>query len=65
MISEQEWTFVCPYCLQSISMLLDPSILGTQKYIEDCEVCCRPIEITFSSDGESILFFDCQGAVNG
>jgi len=65
MISEQEWYLTCPYCFQSISMLLDTSVPGTQKYIEDCEVCCRPIEITYSSDGETILSFDCHGAVSG
>jgi len=27
-------------------MLLDPSA-GSQSYIEDCEVCCRPIKITY------------------
>ncbi len=35
--------FQCPYCWQEISMLLDPSVSTT--YIEDCEVCCHPIEI--------------------
>ena len=25
-------------------MLLDPSI-GRQTYVEDCEVCCNPMEI--------------------
>ena len=26
-------------------MLLDASV-SKQKYIEDCEICCNPIEIT-------------------
>ena len=26
-------------------MLLDPSVLR-QTYVEDCEVCCNPIEVT-------------------
>jgi len=65
MITEQEWPLTCPYCFQEISMLLDPTVSGTQRYIEDCEVCCRPIEIIYDSDGENILSFDCHGAVNG
>jgi hypothetical protein len=40
----EEHFFQCPYCWQTISMLLDPSIT-VQKYIEDCEICCNPIEI--------------------
>ncbi|MCB1704277.1 MAG: CPXCG motif-containing cysteine-rich protein [Halioglobus sp.] len=35
----------CPYCGESIEVLLDPQEAG-QEYIEDCQVCCRPI--TFS-----------------
>ena len=39
-----EHFFECPYCWEQISMLLDPSI-AEQKYIEDCEICCNPIEV--------------------
>ncbi len=42
--------FKCPYCLAKISMLLDLSIEGVQTYIEDCEVCCSPIQISFGSE---------------
>lgn len=37
-------------------MLLDPSV-GTQTYIEDCEVCCNPIEITTVYDQYSLTSF--------
>jgi transcription elongation factor Elf1 len=40
-----EHFFTCPYCWESISMLLDKSV-NRQTYIEDCEVCCNPIQIT-------------------
>lgn len=40
----QEHFFQCPSCWEEISMLLDTSI--SANYIEDCEVCCNPIEIT-------------------
>lgn len=52
-----EHFFSCPYCYEEISMLLDPSITK-QKYIEDCEVCCNPIEIQFEIEGEDLVFFD-------
>ena len=38
--------FSCPYCGERISMILDLSV-EAQSYIEDCEVCCRPIQITY------------------
>ncbi|MFT7373532.1 MAG: hypothetical protein ACI9T9_002232 [Oleiphilaceae bacterium] len=41
----------CPYCGETISILLDCSI-EEQEYIEDCQVCCRPITLKVeSSDG--------------
>ena len=32
----------CPYCWEVIDVLLDCSV-NEQAYIEDCQVCCRPI----------------------
>ena len=37
----------CPYCGESISVLIDPS-LPQQQYIEDCEVCCRPMTVVIN-----------------
>ncbi|QED38025.1 CPXCG motif-containing cysteine-rich protein [Antarcticibacterium arcticum] len=39
-----EHYFQCPYCWEEISMLLDTSV-SRQTYVEDCEICCNPIEI--------------------
>ncbi len=51
-----EHSFECPYCGEEISMVLDTSV-ARQTYIEDCEVCCRPIEITYVvEDGELVEF---------
>ena len=50
-----EHFFSCPHCWEEISMLLDPSVSTT--YIEDCEVCCNPIEVTVSfEEGELVDF---------
>ena len=35
----------CPYCGESIDLLVARSI-ERQNYIEDCAVCCRPIELS-------------------
>lgn len=33
----------CPYCGEPFTTLADTSG-GSQRYIEDCPVCCRPVE---------------------
>lgn len=54
--AEAEYFFTCPYCWQQISMMIDPSI-SRQEYIEDCEVCCNPIEIRYViEDGQIVQF---------
>ena len=35
----------CPYCGEIIDVLIDTSV-EKQDYIEDCCVCCRPIEFS-------------------
>ncbi len=40
----QETSTGCPYCGETITLLVDGSV-EEQQYIEDCEVCCRPIHI--------------------
>jgi len=53
-----EHYFICPYCWQEISMLLDNSV--SQKYIEDCEVCCNPIELTVEFDNSELTYFQAD-----
>lgn len=48
-----EHFFQCPYCWKEISMLLDPS--ASQTYIEDCEVCCNPIEIDVVFENSELI----------
>ena len=53
-----EHYFQCPYCWETISMLLDPSI--STSYIEDCEVCCNPIQITSKFEDMQLLIFEAS-----
>lgn len=53
-----EHFFQCPYCWESISMLLDPSV--STQYIEDCEVCCNPIQISISFNQGVLELFEAQ-----
>lgn len=55
----KEHFFQCPYCWETISMLLDTSV-NQQSYIEDCEVCCRPMNITYQTQAGEITNFEVQ-----
>ena len=35
----------CPYCGERITLLID-TYSGPEQYIEDCQVCCRPINFS-------------------
>ena len=43
----------CPYCGESIEVLIDQQEAG-HEYTEDCQVCCKPIifKVTMDSAGE-------------
>ena len=58
---EVEKSFKCPYCFERISMLLDCSENGEQQYIEDCEVCCKPIQVTYEARDYKLVRFFCEG----
>ena len=53
----EEHFFTCPYCWQQISVLLDLSV-AHQTYVEDCEVCCRPIVIHYQTEERELRSFD-------
>jgi transcription elongation factor Elf1 len=52
-----EHFFGCPYCGERISMVLDTSVKG-QTYVEDCEVCCRPIEVHYTMKDDEVRHFE-------
>ena len=53
----KEHFFQCPYCWETISMLIDVS-QNNQNYIEDCEVCCHPIQLLVTVGNQEILSFE-------
>ncbi len=44
----------CPYCGETFDTNIDLSS-GNQHYIEDCYVCCRPIQFSIDVDYEGEL----------
>jgi hypothetical protein len=53
----QEHSLSCPYCGETIEVLLDFTI-DYQQYIEDCFVCCRPIQFSVSVNGDGTFQVD-------
>ena len=43
----------CPYCGEANNIVIDCSI-SEQSYIEDCQVCCKPInfDVSLAQSGE-------------
>jgi hypothetical protein len=53
--AEDEGSYTCPSCGESIVIPLDRSSGDEQRYVEDCPVCCNPnvISVDFFENGES------------
>ncbi|MCA9484757.1 MAG: CPXCG motif-containing cysteine-rich protein [Nitrospina sp.] len=58
-----EHEFICPYCGEWISMVIDLSA-GGQEYIEDCEVCCRPIKIAYGVEDGELSWVQAMGDID-
>jgi hypothetical protein len=43
----------CPYCGERIEVEIDCSA-GSQDYIEDCQVCCRPMVVRVVIDADRL-----------
>lgn len=50
----EEQSCGCPYCGETISLLLDCTQIE-QSYIEDCPVCCQPIVVCLSVGPDDAL----------
>ena len=42
----------CPFCAESMTIVVDLSA-GGQSYIEDCQVCCQPMAISFEVSADA------------
>ena len=49
----------CPYCGEVITLVLNASA-GSQRYIEDCHVCCRPITVDLEVDADGDVLVRVQ-----
>jgi hypothetical protein len=54
-----EMIIVCPYCGESLDVLVDTGS-GPQEYYEDCAVCCSPILFIVSEDETGEIVVDVK-----
>lgn len=44
----------CPYCNEAMDIFVDISA-GDQSYVEDCQICCQPMQISFQTTDDELL----------
>jgi hypothetical protein len=61
-VADRDSVVSCPYCGESVEITLDPGSGSHQSYVEDCEVCCRPwnVSVTYHDDGSADVFVDAS-----
>ena len=54
---ETDVMYECPMCFETNYIGIDPSGGRRQRFVEDCPVCCRPIdfEIVIDTDGDAVI----------
>ncbi|PIQ83447.1 MAG: hypothetical protein COV75_07370 [Candidatus Omnitrophica bacterium CG11_big_fil_rev_8_21_14_0_20_63_9] len=52
-------TVDCPYCGESLEITVDTSV-RQQDYIEDCQVCCKPIQFRIHVDADGQARIDVR-----
>jgi transcription elongation factor Elf1 len=53
-------TISCPFCGQSFEIVVDTSI-ASQRFTTDCEVCCRPFEVSVECEPGQVVSINIEG----
>ncbi len=53
----------CPYCGEAIEIWVDEGGEPHQSYVEDCSLCCRPLQVDAVRDdrGEYVVTVEKAG----
>ena len=57
---EDELMVACPYCYQMQLLYIDPGTRG--RFVQDCDVCCRPWDVRVSRDEQGRVYADVSRA---
>ena len=58
---EDDYSFNCPHCFETISIRIDITGGKRQRFTYDCEVCCRPIVIKLEIEDGEVSSFSAEG----
>lgn len=64
-LAETSALLACPYCGSQVELALDPGGDAVQEYIEDCEVCCRPLMLTVRWDASGTASVEARTEDDG
>jgi hypothetical protein len=64
MTDQIETSVYCPYCGESIALLIDPSV-PQQAYVEDCQVCCQPMLVRAETAADGQVRVDARREDDG
>ena len=53
-------SYSCPYCGEELSVGLDLSGGAKQSFVTDCEVCCKPIQVSLVMNGDQLISFSAE-----
>ncbi len=56
----EDQTIQCPFCGQSFEIGIDTSV-ASQRFVTDCEICCRPMEVRAECEAGEVLSLDISG----
>jgi len=57
---EQDYNFDCPYCGVENSVRLDVTGGNKQSFVQDCVICCQPIQITVQFENDELIDFSVE-----
>jgi len=57
---EEDYFFQCPYCSADIWVKIDQTGGRKQTFMQDCEVCCQPIDIRLTVGQEGVEAFNAE-----
>ena len=57
---EEDYEFECPYCCESNSVRLEASGGSKQSFVQDCTVCCKPIQIKVRFQDDEVVEFSAE-----
>jgi hypothetical protein len=43
----------CPYCGETVDVVVEPVGARHEEYVEDCSVCCRPWKVVIERDEDA------------